>query len=87
MRERERERDGEGYYFCNGKREEGNLKYRSMTKEKKEIQVKMIGVQNVELKYCLLFLYLIEWRSHAPSGRAHWTYEIEKYEWVSMERK
>ena len=29
----------------------------------------------------------IEWRSHAPSGRAHGTYEIEKYEWVSMERK
>ena len=28
-----------------------------------------------------------EWRSHAPSGRAHGTYEIEKYEWVSMERK
>jgi hypothetical protein len=29
----------------------------------------------------------IEWRSNAPSGRAHGTYEIEKYEWVSMERK
>ena len=29
----------------------------------------------------------IEWRSHASSGRAHGTYEIEKYEWVSMERK
>ena len=23
----------------------------------------------------------MEWRSHAPSGRAHGTYEIEKYEW------
>ena len=30
---------------------------------------------------------LMEWRSHAPSGRADGTYEIEKYEWESMERK
>ena len=30
---------------------------------------------------------LIEWRSHAPSGRAHGTYKIEKHEWVPMERK
>ena len=29
----------------------------------------------------------IELRSHAPSSRAHGTYEIEKYEWVLMERK
>ena len=28
-----------------------------------------------------------EWRSHAPSGRIHGTYEIEKYELVSIERK
>ena len=35
----------------------------------------------------LLFIILIEWRSHASSGRAHGTYEIGKYEWVSIERK
>ena len=29
----------------------------------------------------------MEWRNHAPSARAHGTYEIEKYEWVPMERK
>ena len=29
----------------------------------------------------------IEWRSQAPSGRAYGTDEIEKYEWVSMERR
>ena len=31
--------------------------------------------------------FIMEWRSHAPSGRAHGTSTIEKYEWVSMERK
>ena len=29
----------------------------------------------------------IERQGHAPSGRAHGTYEIEKCLWVSMERK
>ena len=42
-------------------------------------------------KTCFLKLFagysFIERRSRAPSGRAHGTYEIEKYEWVSMERK
>ena len=36
---------------------------------------------------CKQTRHVIEWRGHAPSGRAHGTYEIEKYEWVSMERK
>jgi hypothetical protein len=26
-------------------------------------------------------------KDHESAGRAHGTYEIEKYEWVSMERK
>ena len=29
----------------------------------------------------------IGWRSHAPSNKAHGTYEIEKCEWDSIERK
>ena len=29
----------------------------------------------------------IEWRSPAPSGRPHGTYEIVKHIWVSMQRK
>ena len=47
----------------------------------------------VLLLYCrptvqtVQFVECIEWRSHAPSAIAHGTYEIEKYEWVSMERK
>ena len=36
---------------------------------------------------CIGYPTDIEWRSHAPSGRAHGTYEIEKNEWESMERK
>jgi hypothetical protein len=33
------------------------------------------------------FGIVMEWRGHAASGRAHGTYEIDKCEWESMERK
>ena len=32
--------------------------------------------------YLMNHLQSIEWRSHALSGKAHGTYEIEQYEWV-----